>query len=99
MDLGVQAERTLLSWRRTALSLVALAALAVKTAIASLSATLVVAAGLVVLGAGLVAVHHRRLRRRARGPLVGEPPVALSVLGLSAGCVVVAALAVVGVLG
>jgi uncharacterized membrane protein YidH (DUF202 family) len=92
-DVGVQAERTLLAWRRTALSLTALAALTVKTAVDSLIGTLVVAAGLVALGAAFVAVHERRLRRRAGTTLVGEPPVVLSVLALTAGCVVVAVLA------
>jgi uncharacterized membrane protein YidH (DUF202 family) len=98
INVGVQAERTLLAWRRTALSLAALAALAVKTTIASLTVTLLVAAVLVAFGAGFVWVHERRLRRRAGVPLVSEAPVLPSVLLLTTGCVLVALLAVIGTL-
>jgi uncharacterized membrane protein YidH (DUF202 family) len=95
-DVGVQAERTLLAWRRTALSLWALAALAVKGTVGSWAVTLAVAAVLVVLGGGFIAVHERRLRRRAGRTLVSEAPVTGSVVLLAAGCVIVATVAVLG---
>jgi uncharacterized membrane protein YidH (DUF202 family) len=98
VDVGVQAERTLLAWRRTALSLWALAALAVKGSVGSWATTLGVAAVLVALGAAFIGFHERRLRRRAGTVLVSEAPSAGSVLLLAAGCVIVATVAVLGVM-
>jgi hypothetical protein len=96
-EIGVQAERTALSWRRTGLSLAALAALTVKAMIASTSVALLVAAVLLALAMGLVALHERRLRQRAGRELVAEAPVIASVVGLTVGCVAVALLAVLGI--
>ena len=85
------------SERRTGLSLWALAALTVRTVVGSGRVALAVAVVLLALGTAVVLAHERRLRRRAGRPLVPEPPVATSVVLLTAGCLVVAALALVGV--
>jgi uncharacterized membrane protein YidH (DUF202 family) len=97
VEIGVQAERTVLAWRRTVLSVWALAALAVRELTDSGALVVVLGVALVFFGAAFLAQHERRLRHRAGRELVAEPPVGASVLLLTVGCVAVAVVAVVGV--
>ncbi|SCX54279.1 protein of unknown function [Klenkia marina] len=104
-DAGLQPERTVLAWRRTALAMTVAAATAGRLAAPVLgTAALVLAAAGVALAVLVAVVAGRRYRAvreslRTRGDLTGVARPALPLAALAGSGVVVGVLALVVVVG
>ncbi len=88
---GAQAERTQLSWARTALAALALAALATKTGISRHNVTDVITGAAATLAAAVIYLCGRNRAARLREDARGVSPAAVRV---TAAVVVLAGLAV-----
>lgn len=96
---GLQAERTLLAWERTALGLLANGALLLlRGTDTTRPAVLIPAAAALVLALVAAMIGLRRRHTIARSPAGTVPVPSAAVLSLGAGVTVVGALAVIAIL-